>query len=582
MAASEPTVTLPDAPEGNLPQRPWLLLSMEEGGYAHLFEFRIDTASLRRLTTGTWHDATPSLSPDGNSIAFSSDRGGFWDLYTMDLRTAVVSQLTDTPEYDGTPVWSPDMAWMAYETYRGDQLDVAVLGLIDPSAEPVLLTDNPASDHSPAWSPDGRKIAFVSSRTGDADIWLADLDNTSNRFTNLTQSSRTAEQHPVWNREGSRLAWGSMMLSPGDSGVYLWDPANPTRPAVRAGSGSWPAWNSDGTQLAASVESPTGQLLAAYSLAGAPLMLPFPLGGTVRGLAWPSISLPDPLPSDFRNASQAPAPSPPIASASSLSEIPGKRWHIVPLADVQAPSAGLHALVAPSFDALRARLITETGWDPLASLESTFVPLTTSLDPGLEQDWLYTGRAFTINTLMLNAGWMAAERHDIGDRTYWQIYVRAREQGGSMGTPLKDPPWDPNSRFQLDPQAYEDGGSYAVVPAGYWVDVTSIARVFGWQRLAALPGWRNYYPGARFSEFVSAGDLDWYSAMLELYPPEALITPTAVMAPTITPTRTPRPTTTPYPTWTPRATLTASPTSTPAPPTNTPPTVIPTFPSPTP
>jgi len=596
-----PTVIAPTAP--SLPTSnadlagASVLLSAEEGGYAHLFSFRLASAVLTRLTWGEWHDITPSMSPDGRSIAFASDRGGFWDLYIVDLRTGSLEQVTNTPEYDGSPVWSPDMAWMAYETYRDGQLDIAIQSMTDLAAAPVLLTDGPTSDHSPAWSPDGRKIAFVSSRTGDADIWLAELDKTSDRFTNISHTPRSAEAHPTWSRDGSHLAWASTAQSPGNPGIYVWDTSRPSVSAVWKGSGTWPAWNPDGSQIAAVLDTPSQQMLGAYALTGTPLMLPGPLPGRVRGLVWPAVALPDPLPEEFLKAAHVALPTASAVPVTALPDVPSKRWYVVPLQDVQAPSAGLHALVAPSFNELRGRVIAEAGWDPLASLENTFVPFTTALDPGLERDWLYTGRAFAINTLMLNAGWMSVVREDISDQTYWRVYVRAQNQDGSQGTPIKDPPWDLNTRYQLDPEAYEAGGSYAPLPSGYWVDLTSLAEVYGWHRLSALAGWRTYYAGARFSEFAHTDGLDWYSAMLELYPADALITATPVLPPTITPSRTPRPTTTPYPTWTPRATLTPSQTRTPAPPsrtptpvppsstpppTSTPPTVIPTFPSPTP
>ena len=568
--------------------QPWVLLSVEENGYAHFVAFDLASSAITRLTSGDWNDISPSLSPDGNSIAFASDRGGFWDVYLMDLRSAAVSQVTNTPEYDGSPFWSPDMAWLAYEKYNHGQLDVLIQSLTDRGAEPVLLTEDPAADHSPAWSPDGRKIAFVSSRSGDADIWLADLDRTSGRFTNLSNTAGAAESHPAWSRAGSHLAWATAALSPGNSGIYVWDSARPSVSAVRVGTGSWAAWSADGSLVSAVVDAPTQQLLSAYTLAGTPLILPAPLPGRIRGFVWPAFALPTPLPADFLQAAQVTPPSLSAATVTALPDVPSKRWHVVPLRDVQAPSAGLHALVAPSFELLRARLIAETGWDPLAGLENTFVPLTTALEPSLDQDWLYTGRAFAMNTLMLNAGWISVVREDIDDQTYWRVFVRVRDQDGSQGVPLMDPPWDLNTRYQLDPQAYEAGGAYVQVPSGYWVDLTALAEMYGWHRLAALPGWRTYYAGARFTEFAYTAGLDWYSAMLELYPAEALVTPTAVLPPTITPSRTPRPTTTPYPTWTPRATLTASRTPTPLPPTSTlpptptPPTVIPIFPSATP
>jgi hypothetical protein len=173
---------------------------------------------------------------------------------------------------------------------------------------------------------------------------------------------------------------------------------------------------------------------------------------------------------------------------------------------------------------------------------------------------------------------MLAVREDIGSLTYWRLYVRCTNQDGSLGEPIHDAPWDLGARYELDPRAYEQGGRYAPVPSGYWVDVSALAAAYGWERLPALPNWRGYFAGTRFSEFVLTGGLDWYNAMLELYPAAALVTPTHVLPPTPTATRTQRPTASPGPSRTPRPTLSPTPTptssSTPLP-SPTPPTIIP-------
>jgi len=256
----------------------------------------------------------------------------------------------------------------------------------------------------------------------------------------------------------------------------------------------------------------------------------------------------------------------------------------VKLPDVQAPYPQLHDRVDEAFTALRQRLILKAGWDALASLENAYVPITTSLDPGFEEDWLYTGRAFAINSLMTNAGWMVAVREDFGAQTYWRLYIRAQLQDGSLGEPLRDRPWDLSARYNLDPKIYEQGGTYSETPPGYWVDVTSLARQYQWQRVPALPDWRTFYRGARFTEFALTEGLDFYSAMLQLYPQDVLLTPTRLLpptptasitptfTPTITPTRTPRMTLTPSKSPTP--TLSPTPSFTPAP-TETPVTIIP-------
>jgi TolB protein len=99
----------------------------------------------------------------------------------------------------------------------------------------------------------------------------------------------------------------------------------------------------------------------------------------------------------------------------------------------------------------------------------------------------------------------------------------------------------------------------ASIPPGYWFDLTTLATEFGWQHLPALTNWRTYYGGARFNELAFIQGLDWKSAMLELYPPEVLVTPTLVIPPTRTPTRLPLWYKSPTPTRTPTNHYTSTP-----------------------
>jgi TolB protein len=472
-----------------------------------------------------------------------------------------------------------------FETYEKENLDVAVVSITDPSQGIISLTQHPASDHSPVWAPDGRHIAFVSSRGGDSDIWLADLDLASDdRYQNLSNTPYASESHPLWNYDGMQLLWASTSQTVGYSGLYVWDAKEPERSARWISDGSWGAWNETAERIIAVTSAPNQQYLTSYDMHGSLLLPPLSLPGRVRGLTWGLADLPDPMPNSFKQASVSTPAGLWAPAITPVGEIPGQRWYLVSVANVQAPYPQLHDLVDESFTSLRTRVIAETGWDALASLENAFVPLTTSLEPGQEEDWLYTGRAFAINSLMSNAGWMVTLREDVGAQTYWRLYIRCTVQDGSLGEPIHDAPWNLNARYDLNPRTYEQGGEYAAVPSGYWVDMTALAASYGWDRLPSLPNWRNYYAGTRFSEFALTGGMDWYTAMRELYPVEALITPTRVLAPSLTPTRTFTPTSTRPPTRTPRPT--GSPTTSPLPtgtatptptgtPTQTPITVIP-------
>jgi len=589
----EATVTIePTATEDFIPvvlknAKETVIFSYEEDGYAHLFAYIPEDMPLTRITAGDWDDITPAPSPDGEKIAFASNRSGFWDLYLLDLSNGIVTQLTNTPEYEGAPTWSPDGSFMAFEAYENENLNIIVGPSNDPLNDSIRLTVSSSSDHSPAWAPDGRHIAFIS----DGDVILADLDRTDEkRFQNLSNTGLASESHPVWSPDGNQLAWASSSQSVVRSGIYIWDSTRNV-PATWIGEGSWPAWNASGDQIITTFTAPNSTYLTTYSVDGKPLqaLTPFP-APILRGLIWANLILPDELPSGFQQAAElTPAPLW-AANGEPVAEGVANRWSLVDLEDVQAPYPQMHDLANESFDALRDRVREEVGWDALASLENAFVPVTTSLDPGFGEDWLYTGRAFAINSVMTNAGWMVAVREDFGAQTYWRLYLRAQLQDGSLGEPLRDTPWDLSARYNLDPKVYELGGKYSDAPAGYWVDVTSLAIQYRWERVPALPNWRTFYSGARFTEFALTDGLDWYSAMLQLYPPDVLVTPTKLLPPTVTPTRTPLPTWTPLPTRTPRPTYTPSatrsptatrtptgtllPSSTPSP-AATPPTIIP-------
>ncbi|MGE5642486.1 MAG: TolB family protein [Byssovorax cruenta] len=536
-----------------------VIFSYEEDGYAHLFAYIPNKLPLTRITAGDWDDIDPASSPDGKEIAFASNRSGFWDLYLLNLASGETKQLTDTPEYEGSPTFSPDGSFLAFESYNGNDLDILVGPATDPLDKAVRLTTTSASDSSPAWAPDGRHIAFIS----DGEVVLADLDKTDNdRFQNLSKTDSAAESHPVWSPDGQKLAWASSATSLGHSGIYLWD-SQQNVPASWLGDGDYPAWNSRGDQIITTLAAPNNTYFTIYSTNGQLVqqLEPFPM--PLRGLMWANLIVPDSFAEQYQQAADL-TPAPLWApNGEPVSDGVSGRWSLVNLEGVQAPYPQLHDLADEAFKALRERVTQEVGWDALASLENAFVPITASLDPGFSEDWLYTGRAFAINSLMTNAGWMIAVREDFGAQTYWRLYLRAQQQDGSLGEPLHNQPWDLSARYNLDPKVYEQGGNYSNVPPGYWVDVTSLATQYGWERVPALPNWRTYYRGARFTEFALTGGESWYAAMLELYPADVLVTPTKLVAPTSTMTRTPLPSRTPLPTRTPRPTFTPSITATP-------------------
>ena len=586
-----PTLTLTPPPPPVLPYPSpvqveaagTIILALDEGGNSHLFAYEPQLLPLTRLTTGPWDDITPSLSPDGRKVAFASNRNGYWDIYLLDLSSGAVSRLTDSLEYDGAPTWSPDGIWIAHETYSpdgGGNLEIFIRAVAGDQT-PIRLTEHPAADYAPVWSPMGRQIAFVSTRSGEPEIWLADLDKVGDeRFQNISRNSGALESHPVWSPDGTLLAWSA--VESGFHNLYIWDSrktAGDTNNPRFLGSGDWPIWSPDARTMLSALLAPNETYLVAYSLEAHGLVMPpMKIPGSIHGMTWGKTSLIIPLPAAVQSAAQI-SPTPlwlPVLTPST--SMPGGRQQVVSLEDVKAPYPLMHDMVDESFQNLRTLVAYQIGWDFLSTLENAFIPLTTSLDPGKGEDWLYTGRAFAVVTLPLNAGWMAVVRQDFGLQTYWRVYLRPRYQDGSAGIPLHDQPWDFNARYSGDTYAYEQGGRLTqVISPGYWLDFTELALDYGWERQPALVTWQYAFTQARFNEFALTDGLDWRTAMLELYPQDVLVTPTIV----VPPTRTPSPTPFWYETPTPTITLTPRPTLTPISPTPPPTSTDTPFPTPT-
>lgn len=538
------TATIPSTTSTMLPTRTadfgTLFFSARSSARSHIWGYVPGDPAPFQVTAGPWDDEDPAVSPDGTKLAFTSHRDGNWELYLLDLTSLELRRLTETAAYEGHPTWSPDGLWLAYEVYMGDNLDVWIMP-IDLGQPPLQLTTHPEADYAPNWDPNGRRIAFVSHRDRSPQIYLANLDQPEDRFKKLSNSSGSSSD-PVFDPSGERVAFSVQ----GSGGSQVWVLGSGEAGSMTLGQGRAPTWSPDGSQILAIMDLPSNSHLQVYSVGGLSV-LPFgvPIQGALESLTWSSTGVSTEL---TRSASTNPTSTELYSRSTSHPGGAGGRLQLVPVQGVRAPNAVLSDAVDEAFKALRARIVEDAGWDFLESLENAFVGLNDPLPPGLAfNDWLYTGRAFSFNTGAAQAGWVEVAREERGGKTYWRVYLRTAQQDGSLGEPLQTPVWDFSTRNAGDPEAYDQGGSWKEeIPTGYYIDFTQLASDFGFERLPALSNWRTYYPATRFNEFVLTDGLTWDEAMLELYPPSAIITPTPYRTPTNTPTRTPRPSPTPW------------------------------------
>jgi TolB protein len=563
-----------------------IAFTMRRNGNADIYALNQTDRQLLRLTHDPAEDRDPSWSPDGNYIAFSSNRAHNWDIYLLDLLSGALIRLTHHTAFDANPSWSPDGRWIAFESYRRGNLDIYIMSTtgeqlqritndLMPNYEPawspdsraivyttfrdgtkditvhlldgqegeqvVNITQSPDLDEDNAmWSPDGTQLAYVSGPRGNPSIQVA----TFSWDTLTTDQAQTAlfgaGASPAWAPDGQSL-------------IYTYDRGGYSH-IVAANMTGWglfhevystdePLADLDWTNVALSPR------VIAQAQADTPteeppfyveLVQPTPITGTSYSLV--------PLPNVKIVASQDMVETPAASSPEDEDEENadengneseegnasgnGEEEQV----EIRNPGreedenggitgAFLSDRVNESFNALRQRVIEEAGWDYLANLSVAQLSMTFTPYSGQSRmTWHVCGRAFGLDREPQAEDTPRVElaREDVGNVTYWRVFIRAAEQDGSMGEPLRQGIWDLTTR-QEDGRAMVDGGTLKErIPSGYYVDFTTLASDYGWERVPALWRWRWFWPDVMWWRFRKTDDLTWWQCVQEVFEPEAI------------------------------------------------------------
>ncbi|MCA9925184.1 MAG: hypothetical protein KC421_22575, partial [Anaerolineales bacterium] len=74
------------------------------------------------------------------------------------------------------------------------------------------------------------------------------------------------------------------------------------------------------------------------------------------------------------------------------------------------------------------------------------------------------------------------------------------------------------------PRYFDQGGKLRdEIPAGYYIDFTTIAADYGWTRVSSGPNWRTYFPDILFWHYENRQGLTWEAAMRQLYLEDELV-----------------------------------------------------------
>ncbi len=496
--------------------------TMRHNGNSDIYLISQNTGNLLRLTFDPAADRDPAWSPDGRWLAFASHRARNWDLYLMDMTSGAVLRLTRTPDFEANPTWSPDGRWLAYEVYHGDNLDIYIINV--ESGEHQRLTTDTAPEYSPAWSPDGRHIAFTAYRNKTKDLYLVALDDGT--AVNLTNTPDQDEDYPSWSPDGSYLAYSAGI--PGDESIWMipFDKEAMAMGELRPmlfGIGGQPIWSPDGQAMGFIFRQQTTSYLIAASTTGWALAQEgYSTTDWMGTLDWTERSLDPTL--EARLQKQMAEKEPPLYTELLLSENV-TRYPLIPLPDVNNSNSSqkLNDKVNDSYNVMRERILEMTGWDYLGFVGDTSRTMNYTPRPGQGRiSWHVCGRAVDINQNFRGQGLIELTREDIGGTTYWRVFIKAKVQDGSLGEPLRVAPWDIDARHEGGIAAAH-GGELKAIPPGYYVDFTTIAADYGWERRNALSNWRHSYPDVEWWHFQKTEGMSWYNCMLERYTEEEIL-----------------------------------------------------------
>ena len=526
-----PTWTSTPSPTPH-PRRPVVAFVSDWAGDDDIYFLDTESWEIINLTHSPGEDRDPVLSPNGNLLAFRSNISGTWAFYRIDLETGERSFLFDdegaSPAYTGRFTWGLDHDYSyAYESYQDGNLNLYVRTR---AGKRYPLTRHPSGDYAPAWRPATSQIAFTSWREGQKDLYLVQADGSA--LTRLTVDP-TDEETPAWHPDGRRLVYVRWQ----DYDADLWeldlergtvtrltDDPYPDRSPTYAADGTvfWTRYVPGKSFEVHDPYHPGRWRLWMRNPEGKEGPVPLPIADMdvytpIAGLAiWPDSALP---------ALVMPTPTPTLP--------PGQVVGLVRL-DIQCAGQDprVHAHLADEYRAWQAEVLAQSGYDFMGTVSDVFRSLGHSGRDYGHLSWHRTGRAvdllFEWYDPADDRNRLLVVREDLGSETYWRLYLRCRQQDGTMGEPLVVPPWI--FWFNLDPAkeplAFAAGGKPGAVLPGYYVDLTRLAKRHGWHRIASYEeadfDWRWDSVGREFWHYQQADGLTWWEAMSQIYPLETL------------------------------------------------------------
>jgi serine/threonine-protein kinase len=197
--------------------------------------------------------STPTIAPDGRSMALTMGNYSATDIYIWDFRREAMIRLTVSAQGNAFPVWTPDGKRLAYAS-GGSGRYTLWIARADGGGESVRLLDSATELIPTSFSPDGRRLAYSTAAPDTFDdIYVLPLDwsdpsNPKPGKPELFLRTAGVDLGPRFSPDGRWIAYSSTEAGRAETYVRPY-PGPGGRWQVSTAGGNFPRWAPSGRQI---------------------------------------------------------------------------------------------------------------------------------------------------------------------------------------------------------------------------------------------------------------------------------------------------------------------------------------------
>jgi len=171
-----------------------LALTLSKSGNSEIYILELASGKLSRVTNNSQAIDTEAVwMPNSNELLFTSDRGGRPQIYKVAVTGGRAKRITFEGGYNASPDISPDGETLAMVYGENGKYYIAVQDLATGSVQ--VLTET-GKDESPSFAPNGRLILYATEINGKGELAAVSIDG---RFHQRMGESTSNVREPAWS-----------------------------------------------------------------------------------------------------------------------------------------------------------------------------------------------------------------------------------------------------------------------------------------------------------------------------------------------------------------------------------------------